>query len=197
MPAASAQASGRFYERFPLRTHLASRERPSERCSLTCTRCRTNEITMSDLLAYFLTWTTYGTWLPGDERGWVDRRVPGVQPSDQAKQARAQRILRGQPVRLTPQQRRIAYNAIVGTCQAKGWTVFALNVCSNHVHVVLEAPDETPEHVLSGLKAWASRTLNQALSQVRPSRWWTRHGSTRYIKTVASLNKAIEYVNHQ
>ena len=22
-------------------------------------------------LAYFLTWTTYGTWLPGDERGWV------------------------------------------------------------------------------------------------------------------------------
>jgi len=24
-------------------------------------------------LAYFLTWTTYGTWLPGDERGWVRR----------------------------------------------------------------------------------------------------------------------------
>ena len=25
-----------------------------------------------DPLAYFLTWPTYGTWLPGDERGWVD-----------------------------------------------------------------------------------------------------------------------------
>ena len=25
-------------------------------------------------LAYFLTWTTYGTWLPGDERGW-NRKV--------------------------------------------------------------------------------------------------------------------------
>jgi hypothetical protein len=23
----------------------------------------------ADPLAYFLTWTTYGTWLPGDERG--------------------------------------------------------------------------------------------------------------------------------
>jgi hypothetical protein len=22
-------------------------------------------------LAYFLTWTTYGSWLPGDQRGWV------------------------------------------------------------------------------------------------------------------------------
>ena len=21
-------------------------------------------------IAYFITWTTYGTWLPGDERGW-------------------------------------------------------------------------------------------------------------------------------
>src|SRR5262249_3307643 len=28
------------------------------------------------VLAYFLTWTTYGTWLPGDARGWV--QVPGV-----------------------------------------------------------------------------------------------------------------------
>ena len=25
---------------------------------------------MDDPLAFFLTWTTYGTWLPGDERGW-------------------------------------------------------------------------------------------------------------------------------
>lgn len=26
---------------------------------------------MSDPLAYFLTWTTYGSWLPGDDRGWA------------------------------------------------------------------------------------------------------------------------------
>jgi hypothetical protein len=31
------------------------------------------DIPMADPLAYFLTWTTYGTWLPGDERGWVER----------------------------------------------------------------------------------------------------------------------------
>ena len=24
-------------------------------------------------LAYFITWTTYGTWLPGDSRGWWQR----------------------------------------------------------------------------------------------------------------------------
>ncbi len=28
---------------------------------------------MSEPIAYFLTWTTYGSWLPGDSRGWVKR----------------------------------------------------------------------------------------------------------------------------
>jgi hypothetical protein len=27
----------------------------------------------NDPLAYHITWTCRGTWLPGDQRGWVDR----------------------------------------------------------------------------------------------------------------------------
>jgi hypothetical protein len=34
-------------------------------------RERENEGPLPDPLAYFLTWATYGTWLPGDERGWI------------------------------------------------------------------------------------------------------------------------------
>lgn len=30
--------------------------------------------TMGDPIAYFITWVTYGTWLPGDQRGWVEYR---------------------------------------------------------------------------------------------------------------------------
>ncbi|MDA1049536.1 MAG: hypothetical protein O3C40_03530 [Planctomycetota bacterium] len=30
-------------------------------------------IPLDDSLALFLTWTTYGSWLPGDERGWVEK----------------------------------------------------------------------------------------------------------------------------
>ena len=29
---------------------------------------------MDDPLAYFITIVTYGTWLPGDERGWIEYR---------------------------------------------------------------------------------------------------------------------------
>jgi hypothetical protein len=35
---------------------------------------RENEPPMPEPLAYFFTWSTYGTWLPGDERGWVEYR---------------------------------------------------------------------------------------------------------------------------
>jgi hypothetical protein len=31
------------------------------------------------ILAYFITWTTYGTWLPGDFRGWIKKNFNGVQ----------------------------------------------------------------------------------------------------------------------
>jgi len=30
-----------------------------------------NRVIMSKTLGYMLTWTTYGTWLQGDERGYV------------------------------------------------------------------------------------------------------------------------------
>jgi len=33
---------------------------------------RPHEPPMPEPLAYFFTWPTYWTWLPGDERGWVE-----------------------------------------------------------------------------------------------------------------------------
>jgi len=30
------------------------------------------DVPMGDPIAFFITWPTYGTWLPGDERGWVE-----------------------------------------------------------------------------------------------------------------------------
>lgn len=41
-----------------------------------------------DPIAYFLTWVTYGTWLPGDERGWVDYQQ-GFQLPDSDKEWKA------------------------------------------------------------------------------------------------------------
>ena len=56
---------------------------------------RPNEPPLPEPLAYFLTWPTYGTWLPGDERGWVEYRKGWQLPDPiRKRQAEARMTLR-------------------------------------------------------------------------------------------------------
>jgi len=156
---------------------------------------------MSQTVAYFLTWTTYGTWLPGDARGWVQH---GEGSADRAYRQRdphlealARRRMPKEPVLLNARFRRVVEQAVRDTCRVKHWTLHVLNVRSNHVHVVLTVPDRPPERIMASLKAWASRRLNEAADRNERRQWWTRHGSTRYLKSRASLERAVEYVRNQ
>ncbi len=155
---------------------------------------------MSEPLAYLLTWTTYGTWLPGDARGWVDRhRRHGeiVDPPDALRENRAKARMTEDAVILDVPVRHAADEAIRTVCQYKEWFVHALEVRSNHVHIVVSAGDVSPGEVMRALKAYATRAMN-ALCQTKPRRhWWTRDGSKRYLNTEQSLHAAIEYVLHQ
>jgi len=150
---------------------------------------------MPATIAYFLTWTTYGTWLPGDARGWVRHHEGSAgtpyRPADPERETRARHAMTHRPVTLSPPMRKVVESAVRRTAKRRGWPLHALNVRSNHVHVVLTATDRPPERVMASLKAWASRCLNQAAGTDRQGRWWTRHGSTRYIKTQASLRAAV------
>ena len=47
-----------------------------------------------DPVGYFLTWVTYGTWLPGDSRGWVKYRA-GWQLPDPIRECEA-KVLMGE-----------------------------------------------------------------------------------------------------
>jgi len=152
---------------------------------------------MAEPLACFLTWTTYGTWLPGDARRWVDKKGSAETPyrqGDSERLAVARRRMKQAAVRLDAASRQLVEAAIRETCRYKRWPLHALNVRSNHVHVVVTAQGERPERIMTSLKAWASRRLNQA---GRRGRWWTRHGSTRYITSLASLAQAVQYVVNQ
>jgi hypothetical protein len=67
-------------------------------------RGRENEASMADPLAYFLTWPTYGTWLPGDERGWTQYRR-GWQLPDAARELEAEARMTEDACRLDVEQR--------------------------------------------------------------------------------------------
>lgn len=149
--------------------------------------------------AYFLTWTTYGTWLPGNLRGWVDRhRTHGevVEPPDPKREAAARQAMMGEPAVLDQKLREIASSAMVETAAYCGWTVHAMDVRSNHVHVVVTAADRPPGDVMRMLKVYASRAMNR-IAPGHNGRWWTRQGSKRNLFTDDAVAAAVRYVRNQ
>ena len=153
---------------------------------------------MSEPLGYFLTWTTYGTWLPGDERGRVKKSQFGVQEPDPRIRAVASDNMSEPAVILTPKQRVIVDGVIVDHRRIRRWVLHARNVRTNHVHVVLTA-NRDPKTVREQLKAWGSRRLSdhaglQGEGKDGRRRWWTEGGDDVWIRSEERLQEVIHYV---
>lgn len=144
-----------------------------------------------DPIAYFLTWVTYGTWLPGDARGWVKYRG-GWQLSDPIRELEAKSRMTEDACKLTAEQRRAVEVQIGETCAHRGWTLHAVNCRSNHAHAVVAADVNDPEKIRIDFKAWATRALKK-FDSTREN-WWTERGSIRYINNEDDFEAAILYV---
>ena len=87
------------------------------------TRRRDCEPPLPEPLAYFLTWPTYGTWLPGDERGWVSSTATvGNFPIPLCKRE-AQARLTEDACLLDQDQRQLVELTIADHCRVRGWTL--------------------------------------------------------------------------
>src|SRR5436190_443915 len=144
---------------------------------------RPNEPPQPDPLAYFLTWSTYGTWLPGDRRGWTEYRR-GWKLPDPIRELEAHARMTADACRLDPKQRQAVHDQIAETCEHRGWELHAVNCRTNHLHVVLTAPGN-PKTVRNSLKAWCTRKLkdlerNRGMVPIREA-WWAERGSQRFI----------------
>ena len=159
-------------------------------------------IPLAEPLAYFLTWPTYGTWLPGDERGWVQYRR-GWQLPDPVKKLEVTARMANDACRLSDQERRVVEATIASHCRIRNWTLHAVNCRSNHLHIVVTA-SEHPDEVRDQFKAWCTRRLKELQQRRIPSklrqsvpvrkRWWAERGSRRYLNDTDSLEAAILYV---
>jgi len=147
---------------------------------------------MDDPIGYFLTWVTYGTWLPGDSRGWVEYRH-GWQLPDPVREAEAAAKMAEDACRLGKQQRGAVEGQIGETCRHRGWHLHAVNCRSNHVHVVVSAADVRPKKIRTDLKAWATKCLKQRFDAQREN-WWAERGSIRFLYDEDSLEAAVAYV---
>ncbi len=153
---------------------------------------------MSEPVAYLLTWTCYGTWLHGDQRGSVDRThaTPGEETlaPDPARVRAARARIRGPRVEFNAQARDLVRASLLEHATFCGWQVHALNVRTAHVHVVVGNPGVPPERMLTSFKAWATRKLRAAGCVGAGTTVWTYEGSRRYLWDEASVARAVDYV---
>ncbi len=148
---------------------------------------------MSDPVAFFITWTTYGTWLPGDERGWTEYRHGWRLPCHDLEQ-RSRASMTGTPCLLSHIERQIVIRQIRETCKYRKWVHYASTCRSNHVHIVIGAFDTNPIKIRTDMKSWCARRLREG-SRPERENWWSERGCVRYVWTEESLETVMRYVN--
>jgi REP element-mobilizing transposase RayT len=152
----------------------------------------------TDPLAFFITWTCYGTWMPGDERGWT-RWHKGENLSQPLLVDWCREQMTEQAIFFDQRQRELVNATIVTHCSLRDWQLHAVNCRTNHCHVVVTANGYNGETVRDQFKLWSTRQLkDDERSRANGGgrlreRWWTRKGSVRLLFDEESLSAAIEY----
>ena len=151
-----------------------------------------------DPLADFMTWTCYGTWLPGDVRGWTKWRKGEHIPQPLLAEWCLRQMVE-KPVVLDETRRAIVQETIARHCEVRGWHLHAVNCRSNHCHAVVTAVTHDGEQVRDQLKSWSTRELKEHQRSAEGGKaklrehWGTRKGSVRYLFDEVSLEAAILY----
>lgn len=148
-------------------------------------------------LAYLITVRTYGTWLPGDERGWVDRDHNQLDTPTRAPNPHLERHalheLKFSPLILDLTARAVIERVLPEVCAHRRWQLHGSSVRTNHFHAVVGAQRD-PEFVMNSFKSWGTRGLVDARLVERGRKVWERHGSTRYLWDMDSVVGACGYV---
>jgi REP element-mobilizing transposase RayT len=143
------------------------------------------------MIGYVLTWTTYGSWLQGDERGWIkDGRL---RAPDRKLYKNNLLSLKQKPVRLSSSQKKVVENSILSGAKRKNQKVYALAVCSDHVHLVLDKGSETVESSAKRYKQITAYALKQNGSN---GRIWTKGYDKRFFYQEDEVQRKIQYVNN-
>ena len=151
-------------------------------------------------LGYLITFRAHGTWLHGDSRGSVDRfrnryGTPRL-PANADWERYNQRTMKLASVKLHSRRRSSINEALKETCDFRRWKLWAQNVRTNHVHVVVSTSCH-PEKVLRAMKANATRKMCETGCWRGTRTPWARKGSKRWLWTQDQLRSAIKYVDDE
>jgi len=145
---------------------------------------------MGRVIGYMVTWTTYGSWLQGDRKGWVkDGEVRGG--CEELRKANKMKM--GQKkVALSRKAQEVVRGAILEEAEKTRQKIFAISVKATHVHIVGEAIEELIETVVARYKAAGRKALS---AEGYTGRIWARGYDKRYCFDEEELKARVEYVN--
>ena len=143
---------------------------------------------------WLITWTTYGTWLAGDERGFVSN-VYGVAGGPEVRHNAPDtdcdasvaglelyvldRML-DDPFFLNDEQAKTLIGQFEETSRIRQYDLCAASVMYNHMHLLIGVPGDPDPHQLRELyKSWATRAMKKQWKLPKSGRFWTKGGSVR------------------
>jgi REP element-mobilizing transposase RayT len=164
---------------------------------------------MTTPLAVFFTWTTYGTWLPGDSRGYVsntlkpdggyERRhnIPGTPftRDDPYTMATAKELLKFDPVILSRETACWAADGLIKAAVDKHWRILRGAIMATHVHLLVPLVDDKAWWVRKILKGRTSKHMSD--QQGKAWRWWAAGGRDDHLFTDESVANALRYIEEQ
>ena len=141
------------------------------------------------MVGYMVTWTTYGTWLQGDEMGYVkDGKVLGANDKLEAANREIQKFDKSV---LSKMERAVVEDAIISAGKLTGHQLCAIAVCSNHVHIAARVSDDAIEKVVMRYKNMATIKLKQV---GRVGKIWTKGFDKRFCFNDNDLSKRVDYI---
>jgi REP element-mobilizing transposase RayT len=146
-----------------------------------------------DPLAFFITWTIYGTRLQGDARGWRLRGHGHQPPQPRLEQWHSER-LKHPVILLSTEQRAIVEAECRRHCTYRNWRLWEVSARTNHVHVVVTAPNYSGKQVRDQLKANCTRGLRERWEVFRNRPVWAAAGDWECINSENDLEAVCMYV---
>ena len=144
---------------------------------------------MTKTLGYLITWTTYGTWLQGDKRGYVKNGK--VCPGNKALLRTNEQLKSQDSVKLSKIQRMLLRKTIMKEAELQNQTIYALAILPTHIHIVAGYVDQP----ISKIVAYYKKAGRIALKTTGHSgKAWTRGYDKRFCFDQATLGQKIKYV---
>jgi REP element-mobilizing transposase RayT len=91
------------------------------------------------------------------------------------------------PVILNAASRKSVEKAIRDLCIKRNWTLLAINVRTNHIHVVIRIGSKKPKNALIALTANATRQLREDRLWLQEHSPWADKGSKRNLWNEKSI----------